>query len=71
MIKKHNIYIIRLHSDNINKIAFLISCVFSIGKKKGGAQYVPREQDNSEIRKLGNWAAGDWKQTADYTIPVS
>lgn len=32
-------------------------------KKKGGgnAQYADRFQDNSEIRKLGNWAAGDWK----------
>ena len=31
----------------------------------------PREQDNSYLRKIGSWAAGDWKQTADYSIPVS
>ena len=43
-------------------------------KNKGGAggvQYAPREQDNSELRLLGNWAPGEWKQTIDYTIPVS
>ena len=29
-----------------------------------------REQDNSEIRMLGSWGPGEWKQTIDYRIPV-
>ena len=45
-------------------------------KNKGGAGGGPplgkREQDNSELRMLGSWKAGaEWKQTVDYTIPVS
>ena len=60
-----------------------VSCLFeSINpmnpaeKKKGAVKYAPREQDNSELRLLGSWKpAGDgvpeWKQTADYTIPVA
>lgn len=31
----------------------------------------PREQDNSELRLLGSWKAGDWRQTIDYSMPVS
>jgi len=38
-------------------------------KKK--ANLAPREQDNSEIRGLGDWSAGDWKQNIDYTVPVA
>ena len=30
-----------------------------------------REQDNSEIRLLGSWGPGEWKQTDPPTIPVS
>ena len=30
-----------------------------------------REQSNAELRLLGDWAPGPWKQTVDYTIPVS
>lgn len=46
-------------------------------KNKGGAgggvtgQIGQREQDNSVFRLLGNWGPGEWKQTIDYTIPVS
>jgi len=32
-----------------------------IAKKKAAVVYAPREQDNSYIRMLGNWSAGDWK----------
>ena len=42
----------------------------NLGKKKAAVIYAPREQDNSYIRMLGNWSAGDWKQTVDYSIPV-
>jgi len=42
----------------------------NIGKKKAAVVYAPREQDNSYIRMLGSWSAGDWKQTVDYSIPV-
>ena len=48
-------------------------------KNKGGAggagvpagQLGQRQQDNSELRLLGSWGPGEWKQTIDYTIPVS
>mmetsp|Transcript_5557 Transcript_5557/g.9521 ORF Transcript_5557/g.9521 Transcript_5557/m.9521 type:complete len:491 (-) Transcript_5557:61-1533(-) len=46
-------------------------------KKKGGSkQPGDRAQDNSELRLLGSWkpageGVGEWKQTIDYTIPVS
>jgi len=40
-------------------------------KKKSPKEYAPREQDNSHIRLLGSWSPGDWKQTVDYSIPVS
>ena len=33
--------------------------------------YAPREQDNSELRLLGSWTPGEWKQTIDYSIPVA
>lgn len=36
-----------------------------------GTKLDKREQDNSLIRKLGNWKAGDYKQTTPPTIPVS
>jgi len=42
--------------------------------KGGGASnvaYAPREQDNSEVRLLGSWKPGEWKQTIDYSIPVA
>ena len=42
-----------------------------IDKKKAG----PRDQDNSELRLLGDWKAQDgneikWKQNAEFTVPV-
>jgi methionyl aminopeptidase len=39
----------------------------------GGVQYVPRAQDNSHIRKLGDWQAegkSPFKQTYPPTIPI-
>ena len=43
-----------------------------IDKKKAG----PRDQDNSELRLLGDWKAQDgneikWKQNVEFTVPVS
>ena len=35
------------------------------------AQLGQREQDNSVLRMLGNWSPGEWKQTIDFTIPIS
>jgi len=40
-------------------------------KKKPKAEAAPREQDNSIIRNLGNWKAGEWKQTLDYSVPIA
>ena len=39
--------------------------------KKKGTQYAPREQDNSHIRILGSWKAGEFKQTDPPTIPIT
>ena len=46
--------------------------LYFIGKKNKAANvdYAPREQDNSEFINLGSWGPGEWKQTADYSIPI-
>lgn len=46
---------------------------FYVEKKKvPNILYCSKEQDNSELRLLGSWKASDtWKQTIDYTVPVS
>jgi hypothetical protein len=54
------------HDTNL----FIMNPISNIDKKKK-KEYAPREQDNSEIRLLGSWSPGDWKQTVDYSIPVS
>lgn len=41
------------------------------GAANGGPALDKREQDNSFIRKLGSWKAGDYKQTVPPTVPVS
>ena len=54
-------------------------CLNHKEKKKGGnggiPNVAPREQDNSEIRLLGDWKpAGNgvtnWRQNIGYTIPI-
>ena len=44
------------------KLIINIECFINELEKKKGANYAPREQDNSHLRNLGNWTAeGDWK----------
>lgn len=56
--------------------SFLIFNIINLSyldKKKAAptAELGVREQDNSELRLLGSWAPGPWKQSIDYTIPVN
>ena len=39
----------------------MLNCFNYVENRKKGKNYAPREQDNSEIRMLGNWNPGDWK----------
>ena len=40
-------------------------------KKAAGTTYAPREQDNSHLRIVNNWEAGEYLQTSPPTIPIS
>ena len=63
----------RRREVSISFLTFNLIHDFYLDKKKAApaAELGVRDQDNSELRLLGSWAPGPWKQSIDYTIPVN